>query len=64
MSDDPQKQSRAWIIGAPILMGIAIGLLVATRKPQSLESTVECAFLGLLTGLAVGVGIWFWRWPS
>ncbi|HEV3302518.1 MAG TPA: hypothetical protein VG055_22880 [Planctomycetaceae bacterium] len=63
MSDEPGKESRSWIIGSPILMGTAIGLLVSALNPQSLQFTVECASLGALFGLAVGIVIWLWRAP-
>jgi len=32
-------------------------------NPQSLQFTVECASLGALFGLAVGIVIWLWRAP-
>ena len=64
MSDEPGSQSRAWTIGSPILMGIALGFIIAMLHPESLEFTVGCAALGALIGLVFGIAIWFWRRAS
>jgi hypothetical protein len=64
MSDEQERASRAWIIGSPILMGTAIGLVVAAVNPQSLEFSVGCASLGALIGLGGGIARWFLRKAS
>jgi hypothetical protein len=61
MSDEPEKPARSWIIGSPILMGTAIGFLIAALNPQSLAFSLECASLGALFGLAGGIARWFLR---
>jgi len=59
MSDEPD---RSWIIGSPILMGVASsGLIVATLYPQGLGTSLECALLGGLIGLGVGILHWLWQ---
>ena len=62
MSDEPNPAERAWIIGSPILMGIAAGLIVAALNfSGSLKVSLQCASLGALIGLAGGIARWFLR---
>jgi hypothetical protein len=62
MSDEHERAERAWTIGSPILMGVATGLIIAALNLSgSLEASLQCASLGALVGLAVGIARRFLR---
>jgi hypothetical protein len=63
MSDEPDR-SLTWIISSPILVGVGVGFIIAMLHPESMEFSLECASLGALIGLAVGIATWLLRRAS
>jgi len=62
MSDKPRTWSRAAkVIGAHVLMGLAIGFVIALVNPTNWKFGLKWASTGALVGLAVGITNWFLR---